>query len=147
LIRGWLADDRPYIRAEVVIPVQDSAGRTRTHTAFVDFHVDTGSDATVIARGEFERSLGLSLDQTMPGLPSVGIGASAPTRTIHGYLFFDDESGRRAVASVRFVLVDADPATEIRGYSLLGCDVILQGRLTLDHDTVLLDLPVVRASA
>ena len=147
LIRGWLEEDRPCICAEVVIPAPDSAGRVRTHTAFIDFHIDTGSDVTVLAPDDFSGALGLSLSQTEPGIPSFGVGAPVITRAIDGYVFFDGEAGGRAFARVTFAVLGDDSAGPFRMHSLLGLDVLLRGRLTLDRTGVTLDLPVAAPAA
>lgn len=143
MIRGWLEEGRPCVRAEVVIPAQDAAGRVRTHTAFLDFHIDTGSDVTVLAHGDFSGALGLSLAQTELGIPSFGVGAAVETRAIDGFVFFDDEAGGRAVARITFTVLADDSVGTGRMHSLLGLDVLLRGRLTLDRANVTLDLPVV----
>jgi hypothetical protein len=143
LIRGWLEEDRPCVRAEVVIPARDAAGGVRTHTAFIDFHIDTGSDVTVLAHDDFSGVLGLSFAQTEPGIPSFGVGAGVLTRAIDGFVFFNDEAGGRAVARITFTVLADDSAGASRMHSLLGLDVLLLGRLTLDRTGVTLDLPVV----
>lgn len=65
------------------------------------------------------------------------------SRAIDGFLFFDDDTGGRAVAPVTFAVLADDPSGAIRTTSILGLDVLLLGRLTLDRQNVLLDLPVV----
>jgi hypothetical protein len=131
----------------VVIPAEDTSGRVRTYTALVDFQIDTGSDVTTIARADFEGALGLSLEQAPRGLQSVGIGAAVMSRAIWGYLFFDDEVGGRALAAAKFVVLETAPDAQMHRRSLLGLDVLLRGRLTLDRANILFDLPVVTPTA
>ena len=123
--------------------MSDAAGRVRTHAAFIDFHIDTGSDATVLVHDDFSRALGLSLAQTELGIPSFGVGAAVLTRAIDGFAFFDDEAGGRSVAPITFTVLIDDSSGASRMHSLLGLDVLLLGRLTLDRTGVTLDLPVV----
>ena len=142
MIRGRFIEDRPFLRAEVVVPAEDRAGRVRTHTASLDFQVDTGSDVTTIARADFERLLGLSLTQAQRGAQSVGIGAAVPSRIIWAYLFFDDEHGGRCVAATTLVILETEPHEQMHSRSVLGLDVLLLGRLSLERDSVSLDLPI-----
>jgi len=127
---------------EVVIPWMPAPGRPRTSVARIDFHVDTAADVTAIGRLVFTRDLGLSIDDAYPGLPTTGIGASMESRVMRGFLFFDHEDGSRSGQEVDFVipLTDNEAQAEL---CVLGLDVLLRGRLTLDRANVTLDLPVV----
>ncbi len=127
---------------EVVIPWMPAPGRPRTSVAHVDFHVDTAADVTAIGRLVFTRDLGLSIEDAGPGLLTTGIGASMESRVMRGFLFFDHEDGSRSGQELDFVipLTDNDAQGEL---CVLGLDILLRGRLTLDRTGVTLDLPVV----
>lgn len=128
------------VTVEVVVVSTPPSGRTRTHVARIDFHIDTGSDVTVIGRIPFMRDLGLSPDDASAGISTVGIGARLASRVMPGYLFFGHEDGSRTGESIDFVIpLTADDAQA--ELCVLGLDIVLRGRLTLDHESVLIDLP------
>ena len=131
---------------EVVIPWTLSPGRTRTSVARIDFHVDTGADVTTIGRLIFTRDLGVPIHVAAPGLPTIGIGSSLESLVMPGFLFFDHEDGSRSARDIEFVipLVENDAQAEL---CVLGLDVLLRGRLTLDRANVLFDLPVAQPAA
>ena len=128
---------------EVVIPWTLAPGRTRTSVARIDFHVDTGADVTTIGRLIFTRDLGVPIHVAEPGLPTIGIGASLESLVMPGFLFFDREDGSRSARDIEFVipLVENDAQAEL---CVLGLDVLLRGRSTLDRANVLFDLYVVQ---
>lgn len=131
---------------EVVIPWMPTPDRPRTSVARIDFHVDTAADVTAIGRLVFTRDLGVPIDAAEPGLPTVGIGASMDSRVIRGYLFFDHEDGSRTSQEVDLVV----PLTQNNAQAelcVLGLDVLLRGRLTLDRTGVTLDLPVAQPAS
>lgn len=126
---------------EVVIPWVPEPGRPRTSVARIDFNVDTGADVTAIGCLVLDRDLNIPIEATLPGLRTTGIGGSIESRVMPGFLFFDHEDGSRSVRDTEFVipLTDNDADAEL---CVLGLDVLLRGRLTLDRANILLDLPI-----
>lgn len=101
---------------------------------------------TTVGQLAFTRDLGVPIEATDPGFPTTSIGGSMASRVVRAYLFFDHEDGSRSGEEVDLVIALTE--NEAQGkFCVLGLDVLLRGRLTLDRESVLLDLPVVPPTA
>jgi len=122
MIRGYLTigtTRRPFVSARLQFP---NLGN-QLHP--VELLVDTGADRTLLSLLDALR-LGINMDILESGLPSIGVGGQAATRTIEAVLTIDSFSTPLTLAIVE---------TSRPIPSLLGRDVISLFALFLEERT------------
>jgi hypothetical protein len=136
MIRGHLASrggavKRPYVYGYVTIPSLQVEGD-------VEFLVDTGADTTLLAPYD-ALALGIDVTRLPPGLPTRGVGGTAPTATVQATLILDSSTFS---LTLRILAPQGRQQQHALAYipSLLGRDIISHFALFFEErsDRVLL---------
>lgn len=143
MIRGYLLGGRPFVAGLVVIPAADPAGNPFRATAAIRFLVDTGADVTVLSPVDYEGRLGLALAAAPAGPLSQGVVGATATRLASGFLGLLHVDCGLSGFQLTFILPEVAPGQRALEFSLLGCDVLSQGSLSMDfpNGRIVLDLP------
>jgi hypothetical protein len=122
-----------------------SPGSSRqSFEAGIDFLVDTGADVTVLGASDLTERLGIAMSATEAGDEFAAVGQRLRARKITGFLFLEHDDGQVSGFHLDFAVPPGPP--DAFDVSLIGCDIILAGRLALSAEEVLLDLPPLRRS-